>query len=131
MTLAQQGYYDQSYEMFAKVLSKSEAYCEVAFIMKLRGKHEDAMRAYQTALSHEPGNQRARTEMAMMHQADPGLALRLMTPARKEKRGVVELEPATSVATEGASRLMMQRPTLPPLPDIDLPFGNETGSKKK
>ena len=131
MTLAQLGRYDESLEIFTKILSKSEAYCEVAFVMQSGGKPEDAMRAYQTALTHEPGNQRARTEMAKMHQQDPGLAMRLMTTPKVEKRGIVDLEPAApALAAQGTSRLMMQRPTLPPLPDIDLPFGNEPRAKK-
>jgi tetratricopeptide (TPR) repeat protein len=126
MTLAQQGdnHYAASIETFKQVagFSEAEAYCQVASIMKSNGKREEALRAYQTALAKEPGNQRARTELTLMYQADPSLAtVRLTTPAKAEKRGVVEQEPAAPVvASEGTGRLMMQRPTLPPAPEFDL-----------
>ncbi len=140
MTLAQQGdnHYAESVETFKRVagFSEGEAYCQVASIMKSNGKREDALRAYQTALAKEPGNQRARTELALMYQADPSARVRLTTPFKTEKRGVVEQEPtAPLLASEGTGRLMMQRPTLPPAPDFDLEESNartwQTSGQKK
>ena len=136
MTLAQKGNKDGSVELFRKAgLGEGEALCEVAFVMKLNNKQEDAMRTYQTALSKDPGLQRARNEIAQMYQADPGLAVRLTTPFRSEKRGIVDLEPSAPLASEGTGRLMLQRPTLPPLPDFDLAETNgrdwQTSGKKK
>jgi len=136
MTLAQRGEYDESRETFKKVVSEAEAYCEIAFVMKLNNKHEDAMRAYQTALTKDPNLQRAQAEMTQMYQSDPGLAVRMTTPYRAEKRGSVDLEPSTpTLVSDGAGRTMMQRPTLPPVPDFDLNESNgrdwQTSGKKK
>jgi tetratricopeptide (TPR) repeat protein len=128
MTLAQRQKYEESIETFKQVVGPGDAYCQVAAVMKLNGKREDALRAYQAALAKEPGNMRARAELTLMYQADPSLAtttVRLTTPFKTEKRGVVEPEPtAPLVASEGTGRLMTQRPTLPPAPDFDLEESN-------
>jgi tetratricopeptide (TPR) repeat protein len=133
MTLAQQGGRDaESLEAFAKVLPKAEAYCEVAFILKLQGKLRDAIRAYETALTIEPAMPRANAELAKMRLTDAASTVTLTTPYGPGQKGAVELEEAPVRWYEGTGRLMMQRPTLPPLPDLDLPPSNgpTTGTKK-
>jgi tetratricopeptide (TPR) repeat protein len=121
MALAQEGNYDASFEAYSKVLSKSEAYCEVAFVMKLQGKLTDAIRAYETALKLEPAMPRARAELSKVREMDPE-SLTTMSPVKMiGQKGAVELvEPLVRV-NEGTGRQMMQRPTLPPVPDFDLP----------
>jgi tetratricopeptide (TPR) repeat protein len=119
--------YDKSVSEFKKVLkSEADAHCEVAFVMKLQGKQREALQAYQTALRVEPANTRARSELALLQKAGmtaPATIVRMTTPMHKT--GVAELEPAPpQVASEGMSRLQMQRPTLPPLPD-DLPTASK------
>lgn len=130
MAQAHNGDYQGSIDSFKKVkgFSEAEAYCEVAFVLNLQKKHEDALRAYQTALTHDPKLDKARNEMARIYQENPTLTARTTTPFRVEKRGAVELEPAPAVQSEGTERLMMQRPALPPLPDVDR---IEWTSKKK
>ena len=59
MTLAQRGGYEESIETFKQVVDPGDAYCQVAAVMKLNGKREDALRAYQEVLKTDPGNQRA------------------------------------------------------------------------
>lgn len=147
MTLAQLGKDEESLEMYKKVpgTSEGDAYCRVAFVMTMQKRPEDAIRYYQSALVREPGNQGARSEIARMYQADPNLAFRMTTvrmttpskmePATMETRGVVDVEPASLVSSEGMGRLMIQRPTLPPSPDFDLAESNgrawQTSGKKK
>jgi tetratricopeptide (TPR) repeat protein len=132
MTLAQQGYYEASVEEFTKVLPKAEAYCEVAFILKLQGKVHDAIRAYETALTIEPAMPRANAELAKMRLTGAVPTVTLTTPYGPGQKGAVDLEEAPVHAYGGTGRLMMQRPTLPPLPDLDLPPSNEptTGTKR-
>src|SRR5439155_18320094 len=71
MALAQAGYHTESVQEFAKVLPKAEAYCELAFILKLQGKMQDAIRAYETALTFEPAMPRALTELRKAREVDP------------------------------------------------------------
>ena len=132
MTLAQQGYYDASVEEFTKVLPKAEAYCEVAFILKLQGKMRDAIHMYETALTFEPGMPRANAELAKIRLGGTASTVTLTTPYGPGRKGEVELEEAPAHTHEGTGRLMMQRPTLPPLPDLDLAPSNEPtiGTKK-
>lgn len=121
MALAQQGEYAKSVEEFKKVVkSEAEAHCEVAWYMAMRGKEREALQAYQTALRVEPGNTRARTEVAALRQKGvtdaPTTIVRTTMPMPLDKRGVAEFQPAPSqLASEGMSRLQTQRPTLPPL----------------
>jgi Tfp pilus assembly protein PilF len=122
MALAQQGAYSLSLEEFKKVLPEADAHCEVAFVMKLQRKDSEALKAYQTALSLEPANARASREVALLRQKGvtdaPATIVRMTTPL--PKTGIAELEPAApQLASEGMSRLQMQRPTLPPLPEMD------------
>ncbi len=135
MALAQQGDYTKSVEEFKKVLkSEADAHCEVAWVMTVRGKESEALQAYQTALSLEPANARARSEVALLRQkgvTDAPKIVRLTTPTPTDKRGMAEFQPAPSqLASDGVNRLQMQRPTLPPLPD-DLSTGSETPSRQK
>jgi Tfp pilus assembly protein PilF len=125
MASAHNGNYDESVTAFKQLYgSESDALCEVAFVMKTDGKHMEAMQKYQAALSKDPNNLRASNELAKLHQASPNTTVRLTTPHAVEKRGAVELEPAAPfLASEGSSRLMEQRPTLPPLPQFDLNDG--------
>lgn len=127
MSLAQQGSYARSIEEFKKVLkSEADAQCEVAFVMKMQGKEIEAFKAYQTALNLEPNNGRARGELTALKQKGvvdaPATLVRLTTPTATttSKTGVAELVPGTpNRDIEGMSRLQAQRPTLPPLPDLD------------
>jgi Tfp pilus assembly protein PilF len=135
MALAQQGEYAKSVEEFKKVLkSEADAHCEVAWVMKVRGKEREALQAYQTALSVEPGNTRARTELAALQKKGvtaPTTIVRMTTPMPTNNRGVAEFQPAPSqLASEGMNRLQMQRPTLPPLSD-DLTTSGEPANQKK
>lgn len=67
--LARKGEYEKSFEQFCRVLSsKAEAYCEVAFVMQLDGKHQQAMQTYQQALNLDPTLARARTELTKLQQ---------------------------------------------------------------
>jgi tetratricopeptide (TPR) repeat protein len=121
MTLAQLGDYDKSFEAFSKVLPRAEAYCEVAFVLKLQGKPHDAVRAYEEALKADPAMPRASTELAKIRQVlltDPAP---MPTPFQMGQRGVVQMEEAPVRMTEETGRQMMQRPVLPALPDWDLP----------
>ncbi len=135
MALAQQGAYGRSVEEFKKVLSEADAQCEVAFVMKMQHKESEALKAYQTALSLEPANTRARSEIALLRQKGvtdaPATIVRMTTPLHKT--GYAELEPAPArVASEGMSRALEQCPTLPPLPDLDdtATGGDEPGRQK-
>jgi tetratricopeptide (TPR) repeat protein len=118
MTLAQQGYYPAAVEEFTKVLPKAEAYCEVAFIMKLQGKLSDAIRAYEAALNLDPALPRAQSELSRLRQANPVSNVTLTTPYGQ--KGAVELEMTPVYTPENIGRQMMPRPTLPPLPDVDV-----------
>jgi tetratricopeptide (TPR) repeat protein len=128
--------YARSVEEFKKVLkSDADAHCEVAWVMKMRGKDHEALQAYQTALKLEPANARARNEVAALRQKGvatdpPTTIVRMTTPT--DKRGVAEFHPATAsqAASDGMNRLQMQRYILPPLPD-DLSTGSETPGQQK
>ena len=75
MTLAQRGSYEESIATFKQVVGPADAYCQVAGVMKLNGKREDAMRAYQAAAPERIRATGCRTlELALMYQADPNLA---------------------------------------------------------
>ena len=103
---------------------EAEAYCHVAFVMNLQGKREDAARAYQQALAKEPNMPKALAALAQMQvepNAQPGGKLVERSPL--PGLGSVELEEgpfAAQAADTGMNRLMLQRATLPPLPEIDL-----------
>lgn len=136
MTLAQREQYKESLETFKRVLPAGEAHCQVAWVMNLNGKHEDAIREYQIALNFQPDLHRAKQELTQVYQTQQTATVRMTTPHRVGSRGLVELEPGNAfVANEGSSRLMMQRPTLPPLPDFDLGEDNgrdwQTSAKTK
>jgi tetratricopeptide (TPR) repeat protein len=134
MTLAQNEAYTDAVDALAKVVSKAEAYCCVARVLTQQGKRQDAVRAYQTALSLDPTMQQARTELARMQervQTDAPKTITLTTHFKAENRGTIELEDAPIYASEGASRLLMQRPTLPPLPDVDNDRDWPSTSKKR
>lgn len=119
--LAHQGDYVKSLEEFKKVVPAAEAYCEIAFVMKLQGKREDAVRAYEEALRLEPTMARASTELARMQQALLTAPAAPKTPVHQVGRpGMAQLEDAPSNTSEMTSRWLMQRPTLPPLPVVDL-----------
>src|ERR1043165_1438152 len=60
LTQAQLEEYDKSINSFCKYFSKAEAYCNVAAVLTLKGKQEDAIRALQTARHLEPTNPRVR-----------------------------------------------------------------------
>jgi tetratricopeptide (TPR) repeat protein len=122
MALAQQGAYDRSVTEYKKVLpSEADAQCKVAWVMNLRGDKREAFELYQSALRIEPGNAAARTAVAQLRQAGVAEAttvVRITTPLPADKRGLAELQPAPVLASsEGLSRLQMQRPTLPPVPE--------------
>jgi tetratricopeptide (TPR) repeat protein len=131
--LARQGDYSKSLDEFCRVLSsKAEAYCEVAFVMQLDGKHQDAIQAYQYALTIEPNLQRARTELAKLQQTPSisrvgnggflpmeGPARDLQHVVRDGRRVLVEMETPAPFATEGTSRMQLQRPSLPAMPAIE------------
>ena len=122
MTIAQDGErWQKSKECFAKVVSEAEAYCCVARIMNQQGRRQDAYRAYQTALNLDPNLAQAKAEIARLQHTlltDPPTTVTLTTHLKAEKRGSVELEDVQTRIIEGARRFRMQRPTLPPLPDI-------------
>jgi tetratricopeptide (TPR) repeat protein len=127
--------YAMSVEAYKKVLkSEADAHCEVAWVMNMQHKESEALKAYQTALSLEPANARARSEVALLKQKGvtdaPATIVRLTTPM--PNTGIAELEPAPArVASEGMSRLQTQRPTLPPLPESDdMVTGDEPNRRK-
>lgn len=120
----------KSIETFKRYFSEAEAYCNVAFVLNLQHKRDDAIRAYQAALAKDPKMERARLELAKMEASGPlpaaptTVVSRLPVPgkATSDTPGNVELEESKSplASSENLSRLMSQRPTLPPLPDLDL-----------
>lgn len=126
--------YARSVAEFKKVLkSEADAQCEVAFVMKMQGKQVEAMKAYQTALTLEPNNARARTEVAALKQKGvpdaPATIVRMTTPL--PATGIAELVPAMGpqMASEGMSRLQAQRPSLPPLDEAVTETDNSTQRK--
>jgi tetratricopeptide (TPR) repeat protein len=129
MTLAQTGDFAGSIEAFKKAgFSDAEAYCEVAFVLKVNGKSEQAMAAYQEALNRDPKLERARMEMSQLYRHDPDIVVRMTTPtipatpAKNGKIGAVETElPPPPAPLEGSGRTMIQRPTLGALPDVEIP----------
>ena len=134
MTLAQLEAYNDSVDALSKVVSKAEAYCCVARVLSQQGKRQDAVRAYETALTIDPAMQQAKMELARIQQTvrtDPPTTVTLTTHLKPENRAVVELEDAPGFAIEGASRLMMQRPTLPPVPELGSDRDWASSNKKK
>ena len=154
LTLAHNGDYAGSIELFRKAgFCEGEAYCKVAFVLKVNGKREEAMTAYQHALTCDPRLEQARIEMAQMYRDDPGLAVRMTTPLKTNEKskqesqmppplpvgatgvkGEVNMEAPPPLPISGIGRAMMQQPTLPPL-DVDLPVPESiewraTGKKK-
>lgn len=120
MTIAQQGYESAAVDVLKKVVSESEAYCNVAFVLALQGKSRDAIRMYETALKIEPAMVRANAELAKIRQADGAITVSLTTPYRVGRQGSIELETTPRTTIEGSSRLMLSRPTLPPLPEVEM-----------
>jgi tetratricopeptide (TPR) repeat protein len=131
-TLAQQGEYEKSLTEYADALSsKAEAYCAVAFVMNLRGKQQDAVRAYEEALRLEPALERARTALARIQQNPSAVAPAstqsanpigggMLPPGPTSRQALVELENTPLPSGDGINRLIQPRPTLPPAPDVDL-----------
>jgi tetratricopeptide (TPR) repeat protein len=120
LTLAQKEAYSEAIEAFTNVVSKAEAYCCVARVMTQKGKRQDAVTAYQTALKLDPTLMQARTELARLQQTamtETPTNVTLTTHLKAERRGSAELEDAPAQSSDGSSRLLMQRPTLPPLPE--------------
>ncbi len=113
--LAHQGEYVKSLEEFKKVVSAADAYCEIAFVMKLQGKRQDAVRAYEEALRLEPTMARASTELSRMQTAR-GTEIPVHQVGRP---GAAQLEDAPVRISEDTNRWLMQRPVLPPLPEVD------------
>jgi tetratricopeptide (TPR) repeat protein len=120
LTLAQKEAYSEAIDAFTNVVSKAEAYCCVARVMNQKGKRQDAVIAYQTALQLDPTLMQARTELARLQQtalSDAPTKVTLTTHQKAERRGSAEMEDAPAQSSDGSSRLLMQRPTLPPLPE--------------
>jgi tetratricopeptide (TPR) repeat protein len=119
MTLAQKAEYHESIEAFKNVVPHAEAYCEVAFIMKLQGKHQDAIKAYEAALTLDPTLHRAQTEMIQLQQsrqvAPPPTKVTYTTPYAPIRTGTVELEDVPIKMVRSTERIMPERITLPPL----------------
>lgn len=124
LTLAQQEDYEGSLAELKQALgSEAEAYCNVAFVMKLQGKHEHAAGAYQRAVELDPTLPRARTELAKLESflpRDGNSSTRVTAMKQPIRKGTVDLEPANNLIAQGTDRQMIQRPTLPPLPDWDI-----------
>ncbi|MBI1830402.1 MAG: tetratricopeptide repeat protein [Planctomycetes bacterium] len=131
MTLAQQGDYGNSWNEFKKVVSAAEAYCEIAFVMKLQGKPRDAIRAYEEAIKLEPTMPRATLELTKLRQSDLGP----LAPASKSmgQKAFIEPDAAAPTASEETGRSTMQRPTIAPLtlPEYDSLPRYEPASRKK
>jgi tetratricopeptide (TPR) repeat protein len=128
MTLAQKAEYAESIEAFKHVVSHAEAYCEVAFVMKLQGKRDEAIKAYQRALALDPTSQRAQLELLRLEKAaliDPPTKVTLTTPFAPGKAATVELEEAVPIKMTSMERRMPDRITLPPLPSVMLPQTDE------
>jgi Tfp pilus assembly protein PilF len=70
LTLAQQGKYDESLKVQAKVLSDAEAYSNVAFVMTAQGKRDEAKELYRQALHCDP--QLAIAKLALDRLENPG-----------------------------------------------------------
>lgn len=127
MTLAQKTEYAESIEAFKHVVSHADAYCEVAFVMKLQGKRDEAIQAYQRALALDPTLQRAQVELMQLQktaQSELPTKVTLTTPFAPGKAGTVELEDAPIKMTS-TERRMPERLTLPPLPSVQLPTLDE------
>lgn len=124
MTLAQKGDYTASVAELKQALgSEAEAYCNVASIMKLQGKNEFAAAAYQRAIEVDPSAPRARTELAQLQlilPRDAGTLPQVTTMRQPFRKGTVDLEPGPMQIAQGTDRQMIQRPTLPPLPDWNI-----------
>lgn len=113
-TLAQKGNYDESLRELSQVVSPAEAYCEIAFVLKLKGKGQDALHAYEQALRLDPTMERARLEMLRIqqarHQETP------TPPAHLVGRpATVQLIDAPAPVVNGMEQVLRQRPTLPPI----------------
>ncbi len=138
MTLAQKGDYNGGVATLTQALgSESEAYCNVASVMKLQGKHAFAAAAYQQALKIDPTAMRAQMELAQLQlilPRDAGNMTQVTAMKQSVRTGTVDLEPDVTQVAEGTERQMMLRPTLPPLADWDF-FANGPddwkSSKKK
>ncbi|MBM3997313.1 MAG: tetratricopeptide repeat protein [Planctomycetes bacterium] len=141
MTLAQLGDYTGSWGEFKKVVSDAEAYCEIAFVMKLQGKTRDAIRAYEEAIKLDPTMARAKTELSNLrriaelelfeHRKQP---LNVVTTPGTGKQAFVEPDAVVPVSGDGTGRSSMQRPTVAPLalPDLDaIPIDQPAAGKKK
>jgi tetratricopeptide (TPR) repeat protein len=132
LALAQDSRYDRSFEEYSRILSRAEACCAVAFVMKSQGKYREAAEAYQTALTFDPSLQSARQELAQLRQmraVDPPSGM--LTNHKTGQKGVVELEQAPTHPVEGINRFLMQRPTLPPMTDLDRDNGDWKSSGKQ
>jgi hypothetical protein len=131
MALAQNGDYAGSLAEYKKILpSEAEAYCEIAFVMKLQSKPREAMQAYEEALKRDPTLARARLELDKLRLTDTPPS---MSPYRTTGKGVIEYETTPTRANEGTSRQMEQRPALPPLsPEyFDVPTSNDALPDRK
>jgi len=121
LTWAQKENYSEAIEAFTNVVSKAEAYCCVARVMDQKGKRRDAVVAYQTALQLDPTLTQARTELARIQEAaraEPAAKVTLTTHLKSGAPGTAELVDAPPQSSDGTSRLLTQRPTLPPLPEL-------------
>jgi len=129
MTLAQKSEIAESIEAFKNVVSPADAYCEVAFVMKLQGKRDEAIKAYRQALSLDPASQRAQLELLRLEKSartDPPTKVTMTTPYAPGTSGTVELEDAPPIKMMSTERRMPERITLPPLPSVDLPQIDES-----
>jgi tetratricopeptide (TPR) repeat protein len=77
MTLAQQGKYDESLAAFAKVVTKAQAHCNLAFILATQAKIDDARQNYMIAIQYEPGLQIARVALEKLNRksSDPPIVM--------------------------------------------------------
>jgi Tfp pilus assembly protein PilF len=70
MCVGEQGRYDESLELFAKVVTPAQARCNLAFILTTQHKWPEAKRAYQEALSIDPDIPVARAALAKLDKAE-------------------------------------------------------------
>lgn len=123
VTLAHTGDHAGSLDWFKKAgFDESESHCQIGSILRINGKREEAMAAFEQALKCDPRCGRAKLEMEQLYRQDPDLPVRVPAPTNTGKLGHVNLESAPQpLTTEGLSRTLMQRPTMLPLPEIDIP----------
>ncbi len=68
MTLAQQGHFQQAYDVFAEAVGPAAAHSNVGVLLVRQGRHAEAIAAFHKAIDLEPGSPQARACLACLAQ---------------------------------------------------------------